>query len=107
MKRNGTSVPRGGYIPNFANGQYLMAYMTFLQELECDTSDKSISLTLDECANKYTLYALKITNGAIGFCTYGPRSKSSTGSARLEVSFAAQVNEIIKVIVYYQMPGRI
>ena len=32
---------------------------------------------------------------------------SITGSARLEVSFAAPVNENIKVIVYYQMFGRI
>ena len=26
MKRNGTSVPRKGYTPNFVNGQYLKAY---------------------------------------------------------------------------------
>ena len=45
LKRNGTSLLRGGYTPNFANGQYLKAYITFLQELECDTGDKSISLT--------------------------------------------------------------
>ena len=30
LKRNGTSVPREGYTPNFANGQYFNAYMTFL-----------------------------------------------------------------------------
>ena len=107
LKRNGTSVPRGGYTPNFANWQYLKAYMTFLQELECDTGDKSISLTPSEWANGYTLYAFKITDGPIGPGTYGPRSKSSTGSARLEVSFAAPVNENIKVIVYYQMLGRL
>ena len=47
MKRNGTSVPREGYTPNFANGQYLKAY-TFLQELECDTGNKSICLTQSE-----------------------------------------------------------
>ena len=45
MKRNGTSRPSEGYTPNFANGQYIKAYMTFLQELECDTGDKSVSLT--------------------------------------------------------------
>ena len=38
---------------------------------------------------------------------YGPRSKSAIGSARLEISFAAAVNENIKVIIYYQMMGRI
>ena len=51
MKRNGTSVPRGGYTPNFVNGQYLEAYSKLLQELECDTGDKSISLTPSEWAN--------------------------------------------------------
>ena len=81
LKRNGTSVPRGGYTPNFANGQYLKAYMTFLQELECDTGDTRISLTPSEWANGYTLYAFKITDGTIGPGTYGPQSKSATGSA--------------------------
>ena len=107
MKRNGTSVPRGGYTPNFANGQYLKAYLTLVQELECDTGDKSISLTPSEWANDYTLYDFKITDGPIGSGTYHPRSKSTTGSACLEVSFAAPVNENIKVIVYYQSPGKI
>ena len=107
MKRNGTSVARGGYTPNFANEQYLKAYSTLLQELECDTCDKSISLTLSEWANGYTLYAFKITDRPIRSGTYGPRSKSTTGSGRLEVSFAAPVNENINVIVYYQSPYRI
>ena len=106
MKLNGTSVPRGGYTPNFANGQYLKAYSTFLQELECDTGDNSISLTPLEWANGYTLYAFKITDGLIGSGTYNPRSKSTTKSARLKVLFAAPVNESIKVIVYYQLFGR-
>ena len=81
--------------------------MTFLQELECDTGDKSVSLTPSEWANKYTLYAFKIIDGPIGPGTYGPRSKSATGSARLEVLFSAPVNENIKVVLYYQMLGRI
>ena len=81
--------------------------MTFLQELECDTGDKSVSLTAFEWANGYTLYAFKITDGFIGPGTYGPRSKSATGSARLEVSFAAEVNGNIKVILLYQMLGSI
>ena len=107
LKRNGTSVPRGGYTSNFANEQYLKAYMTLLQELECDTGDKNISLTPSDSANGYTIYAFKVTDGPLGPGTYGPRSKSATGYARLEVSFAAEVNENIKQIVYYQMPGRI
>ena len=57
--------PTEGYTPNFANGQYIMAYSTFLQELECDTRDKSVSLTLSEWANRYTLYAFKITDDSI------------------------------------------
>ena len=81
--------------------------MTFLQELECGTGDKSISFTPSKWANGYTLYAFKITDDPNGPGTYGPRSKSATGCARLEVSFAAPVNENIKLIVYYQMPGRL
>ena len=81
--------------------------MTFLQELECDTGDKSVSFTPFEWANGYTLYAFKITDGPIKPGTYGPRSKSATGSARLEVSFAAEVNANIKVILVYQMLRRL
>ena len=65
-KRNGTSRPSEGYSPNFATGQYIKAYSTFLQELECDTGDNSVSLTPSEWANGYTLSAFKITDGPIG-----------------------------------------
>ena len=34
LKRNSTSRPSKGYTPNFANKQYIKAYMTFHQELE-------------------------------------------------------------------------
>ena len=66
-----------------------------------------MSLTTSEWANGYTLYAFKITDGPIGPGTYGPRFKSATGSARLEVSFTAAVNENIKVVLLYQMLGKI
>ena len=79
----------------------------FLHELECDTGDYSVSLTQSEWANGYMLYAFKITNGPIGPRTNGPWSKSVTGSARLEVSFAAAVYENIKVVLLYQKLGRI
>ena len=107
LKRNGTSRPSEGYTPNFATKQYIRAYSTFLQELECDTGDKCVSLTPSEWANGYTSYAFKITDGPIGPGSYGPRSMSATGSARLEVSFAAAVNKNIKVVLLYQMLGRI
>ena len=71
--------------------------------LECDTDDKSISINPYEWANGYTLYAFKLTDGQFGPGTDAPRSKSLTGYSRLEVSFAAAVNENIKVILLYQM----
>ena len=80
--------------------------MTFLEQLDCDSGDKCISLTPSEWATKYTLYAFKITDGPIGPCTYGRRSKSATGSVRLEVSFASAQNKNV-VILLYQMLGRL
>ena len=50
LKRNGTYRPSENYTRNLANGQYLKASMTFLHELECDTSVKSVSLTPSEWA---------------------------------------------------------
>ena len=92
LKRNGTLRMAEGITQNFAKSQYIKAYSTFLQELECDTEDKSVSLTPFYRANGYTLYAFNSTDGNIGQGRYGLRSKSSTGSARLEISFAAAVN---------------
>ena len=48
LKRNNTSRPSEVYTPNVATGQYIEAYLTFLQELECDTGNKSVSLTSSE-----------------------------------------------------------
>ena len=76
-------VPRNGYTPNFTNGQYKNYYMTFLEQLDCDSGDKCISLTPLEWATGYTLYAFKITDGPIGPGIYGPRSKSVMGPVRL------------------------
>ena len=45
LTRNGTPKFTEGYILNFANDQYIMAYSTLFQELECDIEDKSVSLT--------------------------------------------------------------
>ena len=107
LKRNGMPVPHHGYTLNFSNGQYKIDYMTFLEQLDCDSGVKCISLTPSDWATGYTLYAFKITDGHLGPGTYGSRSKSATGSVRLEMAFAAAQNENIKVILLYQMLGRL
>ena len=48
MKRNGRLVQTDGYILNFANKQYKMTKIKFIQELKCDTGNKSVSLTLSK-----------------------------------------------------------
>ena len=95
LTRNGTCRPNESYTSNYANGQYIKAYKTFLQKIKCDTGDKSISLTTSEWTNKYKLYVFKITDVPIEPDTYNLRFKSATGSTRLEASFAALVNENI------------
>ena len=42
QKRNGTPMPTENYTPNFANGQYIKAYSTCLQELECALKIKAL-----------------------------------------------------------------
>ena len=56
---------------------------------------------------RYTLFAFKITEGPIGPGTHGPRSMSATGSVRLEVAFAGEQNENIRVILHHNMLGRL
>ena len=79
--RNGTFRPSQVYTSNFANGQYISVYMSFVQELDCDTGNTSVSLNRSELANGYTLYAFQITDGLIGPGTYGPQSKFATKCA--------------------------
>ena len=101
LKRNATSRPSEGNTPNFATGHYIKAYSTFFQELECDIGNKCVSHTPSKWATGCTLYTFKINDGPIGPGTYGPRSKSAIGSALLEVSLTAAVNENIKVVLLY------
>ena len=81
LKRYKLSSPSEGNTSNFANGQ-------------CDTGDTGVFFIPSECTNGYTLYAFKITDGFNGPNTDGQQSKFATGSARLEVSFAAAETKI-------------
>ena len=104
MRRNGEMVPSMGYTPNFTNGQYIKDYMMMQDQLGFRKGDKCVNLTPSEWADGYTIYAFKITDGPIGSGNEGPRSRSNTGSLRLDIGFAAgQV--AIKVIVLSQSLG--
>ena len=103
LKRNGLRLLQNGYTPNFANRQYKKDYITLFEQIDCESGNKIISLTLSELATGYTLYAFKITDGPIKPGTYGPRSKFGTGSVRLEMWFAAAQNVNIKIILLDQM----
>jgi len=105
LRRNGMPVPRFGYTPNYANGQYIKDYMTMQSQLGFGKNDKCVVITPTEWATGYTIYAFKITDGPIGSGTEGPRYRSTTGSVRLEIGFAAPQNTNIKVIVLSQNLG--
>ena len=102
QRRNGTVVPLSSYTFNFANGQYIKDYVTMQKQLDCGKGDKFVNLTPTEWANGYTIYAVKVTDGPIGSFTKGPRSRSTNGSLRFEVGFAAPQNTNIKVIIFSQ-----
>ena len=105
LKRNGLPVPREGYTPNWTTGAYIRDYLLFQNQLGFGKGDKCVNLTPIEWSDGFTIYAFKITDGPIGSGTEGPRSKSTTGSVRLEIGFSAAQNRNIKVIVLYQMLG--
>lgn len=100
LKRNGMSVPRQGYTPNFADKRFNKDYLTFQEQLGYDVDDKCVVLTPSEWANGYTFYAFKITDGPIGSGTDAPRSKAAHGSTRLEITLKASKDFPIKVIIY-------
>ena len=103
--RNGTATPRDGYKPNWTSGEYVDDYWQMQEQLGFHKGDKCVALTPYEWSHGFTLYTFKITDGPVGSGVDGPRSKSTTGSARLEIGFSAAQNTNIKVIVMYQMLG--
>ena len=75
------------------------------KQLGFGKGDKCVNLTRTEWANGYTLYAFKLTDGPIGSGTIGLRSRSTTGSIRLEVCFVAPQNTNITGIILSQNLG--
>ena len=75
------------------------------EQIGMHNGDKCVTLTPDEWSHGFKLYTFKITDGTIGSGVDGPQTKSTTGSARLEVGFSAAQNTNIKVIVMYRMLG--
>ena len=107
LNRNNSPRQTESYPPNFSNGKYIQSYSTCFQELTCDSGNKSVRLTSFEWENGYALYAFKVTDGFTGPGTYGLQFKSVTKCTRLKILFAAAVNKNIKIIIYYQMHGKI
>jgi hypothetical protein len=105
LKRNGVSVPRQNYTPNFTDKRYNKDYLTFQEQLGYDVDDKCVCLTPMEWANGYTFFTFKVTDGPIGSGTDGPRSKAAHGSIRLEITLKESKDFPIKVIVYSQALG--
>ena len=107
LKRNVTPRPTVGFIPNFANGQYIKVHSTFLQDHECDTKNQSVRFNPIRVGKR--IYFIRVQHYRRSYSTRHVRftSKSATGSATLEISFAVAVNENINKIIYYQMLGRI
>ena len=64
MIRNSTLLPRESYTRNFANDKYKIAYMTFVEELECECG-KSLSFIKYELANGNTLISFQINDSVI------------------------------------------
>ena len=96
---------RDGYKPNWTSGEYVDDYWTMQEQLGMHMGDKCVALTPYEWSHGFSLCTFKITDGPIGSGVDGPQSKSTTGSARLEIGFSAAQNTHIKVIVMYQMLG--
>ena len=103
--RNGKRVPSQGYQPDFTKQIYNAEYDIFQEQLGFGEGDRCVNITPEEWADGYNLYSFKITDGPIGSGTAGPRSHAETGSARLEIEFAAAPASNLKLIIMYQMLG--
>ena len=109
LKRNGISVPREGYKPDFTvnSSKYMKAYRTFLDQLGYNKGSDCLDITPGEWATGFNLYVFKITDGPIGSGTESPRSRALSGTARLDIDFAAPTVNVIKVIILSQSLGLI
>lgn len=107
LKRNHESVPTLGYNPDFTNKHYINDYFTMLGQVNCHNGNQNVSLTPEEWATGYTLYAFKITAGPIGSGTEVPRSHSNSGVISLRIGFSKAPTANVKVIVFSQGFGLI
>lgn len=103
--RNGTSVPRLGYHPDFTTDDYTQDYLTFQEECGYGLGDKCVPLSPDEWADGFTVFAFKVTPGPIGPGDVFPRSMSITGTIKLEIDFAKDTPENLKIIFLSESPG--
>ena len=88
MKRNGTSVPRLGYRPDFDKGDIMEGYLTFQEQLGFMLGDKCVAFDPDDWKDGATIFSFKITDGPIGPGDISPRSRSVEGNMRLEIDFS-------------------
>ena len=70
-------------------------------------SPDCLAISPAEWATGFNLYVFKITDGPIGSGTESPRSRALTGTARLEIDFAAATVNVIKVVILSQSLGLI
>ena len=105
MKRNGTSVPRLGYHPDFEKQDYMQDYITFQDQLGFMIGDKCACVDPSAWMDGFTIFVFKITDGPIGPGDISPRSRSVEGNIRLEIDFAKPVQESLKIVLLSESPG--
>ena len=105
MRRNGISVPRLGYHPDFDKGEVMEGYLTMQEQLGFMLGDKCVSITPQDWSDGSTIFAFKVTDGPIGPGDISPRSRSAEGNLRIEIDFSKQVAESLKVVLLSEAPG--
>jgi hypothetical protein len=107
LKRNGVSCPRLPYQPNFDNAshEYMTEYLQFQEQCGFAFGDKCVLLTPEQWAHGYTVFAFKVTDGPIGPGDISPRSRSSEGNIKIELNFARETPNNIKLIILSESPG--
>ena len=96
--KEGKSIPTAPLTPNYANGNYMSAYMTLFG----DDNNFGNTISRSEYPKGYCFYVFNLCENQCD--KYGGGSVEK-GHTRLEIKVAEELTESVTVIVYAQFPG--
>lgn len=102
LNETATTVPHGGYKPNFAANSVTHEYYSLLREFNADEENFMIDVSLRDFARGYAIYPFRIVHRTRGGDVLGP---PATGTIALDIEFSAALTEALTLVLVADYRG--